>query len=122
VVPGLVLGIQGFKNPGSLGKTWDQEIPQIYSNRLKFFAIPCPETSRHAGVSPVFSKNFSFFKKVFFEGHPPGLPRGTEDEGARESLLPAPKCVYREREKEREKERKNRENFFFVRKKELPPK
>jgi hypothetical protein len=30
------------------------------------------------------SKNFSFFKKIFFEEHPPGLS------GPKESLLPAP--------------------------------
>ncbi len=37
-----------------------------------------------------FRRIFLFFKKVFFEEHPPGFPRGKGDAGARESLLPAP--------------------------------
>jgi hypothetical protein len=72
-----------------------------------------------------FRRIFSFFKKVFFEEHPVGLPRGTEDVGVRESLLSVPKSVYREREKEREREQKQRENnvfFIFCEKKKLPPK
>jgi hypothetical protein len=72
-----------------------------------------------------FRRIFSFFKKVFFEEHPPGLPRGTKDVGERESLLPAPKYVYREREKEREREKKQRENnvfFIFCEKKRTPAK
>jgi hypothetical protein len=40
----------------------------------------------------VFSKNFSLFRKFFFEEHPPGLPRGKGDVGARESFLPSPNC------------------------------
>jgi hypothetical protein len=43
------------------------------------------------GVSPVFSKNFSFFKKIFFEEHPPGLPRVREVwEGAQRVPLAYP--------------------------------
>jgi hypothetical protein len=93
VVPGLVPGIQDCKNPGSLGKTCDQD------KSLKFILI-----DSNFLISPVlrppvtlvfpqsFRRMFPFFKKVFFEEHPPGLPRGTEDVGARESLLPTPNC------------------------------
>ncbi len=91
MVPGLVPGIQGCKSPGSLGKTWDQ------AKSLKFILIdsnfllsPVLRPPVRLGVSPVFWKNFSFFKKVFFDEHPPGLPRGKGDVGTRESLLPAP--------------------------------
>ncbi len=89
----------GPRDPG-LQKTWipgkdlgPGYIPRIYSNRLKFFSIPCRETSRHASVSPIlFRRIFLFLKKFFFEEHTPGLPRGKGDVGARESLLPAPNC------------------------------
>ncbi len=82
VVPGLVPGIQGCKSPGSLGKTWDQvkslKFILIDSN---FVLYPVLRPLVTLGVSPVFSKNFSVFKKIFFEGHPPGLPRGKGDGG-----------------------------------------
>jgi hypothetical protein len=100
VVPGLVPGIQGFypgiqgcKSPGSLGKTSDQ------AKSLKFILIDSNFLLSPVLRPPVtlafpqsFRRFFSFFKKVFFEEHPPGFPRGTEDMGARESLLPAPNC------------------------------
>jgi hypothetical protein len=86
-------GIQTCKNPRSLGKTWDQ------AKSLKFILInsnfwlsPVLRPIVTLGFPPVFSKNFSFFKKVFFEEHPPGLPRGKGDVGSRESLLPGPNC------------------------------
>ncbi len=87
MVPGLVPGIQVCKSPGSLGQTWDQ------AKSLKFILI-----DSNFWLSPVlrppvtlvfpqsFRRIFSFFKQVFFEEHPPGLPRGTEDVVARESL------------------------------------
>jgi hypothetical protein len=66
VVPGLVPGIQGFKTPGSLGKTWDQakslKFILIDSNFLLSPVLRPPVT---LGCSPVFSKNFSFFKRYF---------------------------------------------------------
>jgi hypothetical protein len=84
---------QGCKSPGSLGKTWDQ------AKSLKFILIdsnfllyPVLRRLVTQHVSPVFSKNFSYFKKIFFEEHPPGLPRGKGNVGARESLLSAPNC------------------------------
>jgi hypothetical protein len=84
---------QGCKSPGSLGKTWDQ------AKSLKFILIDSnfllyPVLRRRVtlDVSPVFSKNFSYFKKIFFEEHPPGLPRGKGILGARESLFSAPNC------------------------------
>jgi hypothetical protein len=93
VVPGLVPGIQGYKSPGSLGKTWDQ------AKSLKFILIDSNYLLSPVLRPPVtlvfpqsFRRIFSFFKKVFFEEHPPGLPRGTEDVGARESLLSSPNC------------------------------
>jgi hypothetical protein len=93
VVPGLVPGIQDCKNPGSLGKTWDQakslKFILIDSNLLLSPVLRPPVTL----VFPqTFRRIFSFFKKVFFEEHPPGLPRGTEDVGSRESLLSAQNC------------------------------
>ena len=93
VVPGLVPGIQGCKSPGSLGKTWDQakslKFILIDSNLLLSPVLRPPVTL----VFPqTFRRIFSFFKKVFFEEHPPGFPRGKGDVGARESLLPAPNC------------------------------
>ncbi len=92
VVPGLVPGIQGCKSPGSLGKTWDQ------AKSLKFILIDSnfllSPVLRHPvtlGVSPVFSKKFSFFKKIFFEEHPLGLPRVREVwEGAQRVPLACP--------------------------------
>jgi hypothetical protein len=79
VVPVLVPGIQTYKRPGSLGKTWDQvkslKLILIDSNFLLSPFLRHPVT---LGVSPVFSKNFSFFKKIFFEEHPPGFPRVSE--------------------------------------------
>ncbi len=95
VVPAgpTVPGIQGSKSPGSLGKTWDQV------KSLKFILIDSnfwlyPVLRHHVtlGVSPVFSKNFSFFKMIFFEEHPPGIPRGKGDVGPREFLFPVPNC------------------------------
>ncbi len=64
LLPPLTLdGIRGGSRPGprdpGLTKPWipgkdlgPGQIPQIYSNRLKFFAVPCPETSRHARCFP----------------------------------------------------------------------
>ena len=91
VVPALVPGIQGYKSPGSLGKTWDK------AESLKFILIdsifllyPVLRPLVTLGVSPVSSKNFSFFKKIFFEEHPPGLPRGKGDGGCKRDLLASP--------------------------------
>ena len=83
--------IQTCRSPGSLGQTWDQ------AKSLKFILIdsifwiyPVQRGLVTLGVSPVFSKNFSFLKKIFFQEHPPGFPRGKGDVGARESLFPSP--------------------------------
>jgi hypothetical protein len=61
----------GPRDPG-LQKPWipgkdlgPGQIPQIYSNRLKFFAIPCPETSCHARCFPSFARIFLFLKRSF---------------------------------------------------------
>ncbi len=98
------MGFQGWFQAWSQGsrpaKTldpWDQAWNQAKS--LKFILIdsnflpsPVLRPPVTLGVSPVFLKNFSFFKKVFFEEHPPGLPRGKGDVGERESLLSVPNC------------------------------
>ena len=59
MVSGLVPGIQGYKSPGSLGKTWDK------AESLKFILIdsifllyPVLRPLVTLGVCPVFSKNF----------------------------------------------------------------
>jgi hypothetical protein len=66
VVPDLVPGIQAYKSPGSLGKTWDQvkslKFILIDSN---FFLYPVLRPLVTLGVSPVFSKIFLFSKKYF---------------------------------------------------------
>ncbi len=62
----------GPRDPG-LQKPWipgkdlgPGQIPHIYSNRLKFFAIPCPETCRHTGCVPSLFEEFFFFQKDLF--------------------------------------------------------
>jgi hypothetical protein len=84
-------GSRVAKNPGSLGKTWDQ------AKSLKFILIdsnfllyPVLRPLVTLGVSPVLGKNFSFFKKIFFEEHPPGLPRGKGDWGCKRDPLDSP--------------------------------
>ncbi len=91
LVPGLVPGIQGCKSPGSLGQTWDQD------KSLKFILIdsifllsPCPETRCHARCFPVFFKDFSEGKNIYFETPSPGLPRGKADGGCNRVPLAYP--------------------------------
>ena len=83
MVPALV--------PESLGKTWDK------AESLKFILIdsifllyPVLRPLVTLGVSPVLGKNFSFFKKIFFEEHPPGLPRCKGDGGCKRVPLAIP--------------------------------
>jgi hypothetical protein len=91
VVPALVPGIQGYKSPGSLGKTWDKaESLKFILIDSNFLLYPVLRPLVTLGVSPVSSKNFSFFKKIFFEEHPPGLPRGKGDGGCKRDLLASP--------------------------------
>ena len=91
VVPGLVPGIQGFKSPGSLGKTWDQakslKFILIDSN---FFLSPVPRPVVTVGVSPSFPRLSPKGKNIYFETPSQGSPWVREMGDATESLLPAP--------------------------------
>ncbi len=59
LVPVLVPGIQDYKNPGSLGQTWDQakSLKLILIDSI-FLLYPVLSPLVTLGVSPVFSKNF----------------------------------------------------------------
>ncbi len=77
VVPGLVPGFQGCKNPGSLGKTWDQ------ANSLKFILIdsnfllsPVLRPPVTLGVSLVFRRIFLFSKRSFSQRSSPWTDDG----------------------------------------------
>ena len=72
----------GPRDPG-LQKSWipgkdlgPGQIPQIYSNRPKFFDVPCPETSRHARCFPSPWEEFFFFQKNLFRRAPSRASQG----------------------------------------------
>jgi hypothetical protein len=92
LVPGLVPGIQGCKSPGSLGQTWDRakSLNFILIDSI-FLLSPCPETHCHARCFPVFFKDFSEGKNIYFETPSPGLPRGKADGGCNRVPLACPK-------------------------------
>ena len=91
LVPGLVPGIQGCKSPGSLGQTWDRakSLNFILFDSI-FLLSPCPETRCHARCFPVFFKDFSEGKNIYFETPSPGLPRGKSDGGCNRVPLACP--------------------------------
>jgi hypothetical protein len=91
LVPGLVPGIQGCKSPGSLGQTWDRakSLNFILIDSI-FLLSPCPETRCHARCFPVFFKDFSEGKNIYFETPSPGLPRGKADGGCNRVPLACP--------------------------------
>jgi hypothetical protein len=92
LVPGLVPGIQGCKSPGSLGQTWDRakSLNFILIDSI-FLLSPCPETHCHARCFPVFFKDFSEGKNIYFETPSPGFPRGKADGGCNRVPLACPK-------------------------------
>ena len=67
----------GLQKPWIPGKDLGQgRIPQIYSNRLNFFAVPCPETSCHARCFPSLFEEFFFFQKNLFRRAPSRSSQG----------------------------------------------
>ncbi len=126
VVPDLVPGIQGWKNPGSLGKTWDQskslKFILIDSNFLLFPVLRPPVTL----VFPQsFRRIFSFFKRSFskntLQGFP-GVRKVWEEQSP--SYLPRSLCTEKERKRERKGEKTERKQcfFYFFEKKRTPAK
>jgi hypothetical protein len=61
----------GLQDPWIPGKDLGPgQIPQIYSNRLNFFDVPCPETSCHASCFPsLFGPHRKRFLEVQTEIH-----------------------------------------------------
>ena len=82
----------GLQKPWIPGKDLGQgQIPQIYSNRLNFFAVPCPETSCHARCFPSLFEEFFFFQKKSFSKSTLQVFPGVREMGdARETSSPAP--------------------------------
>ncbi len=67
------------------------QIPQIYSNRLNFFTVPCPQSSCHAMCfSSLFEEFFNETKKSFWKNTLQGFSGVREMGDVREFLLPAP--------------------------------
>ena len=87
--------VPGLQKPWIPGKDLGPgSIPQIYSNRLKFFAIPCPETSRHARCFPKsFRRIFLFSKRSFSKNTLQGFPGVLEMWEQETLLLPGPNCT-----------------------------
>jgi hypothetical protein len=57
------------------------QIPQIYSNRLNFLTVPCPESSCQDRCFPCLLEEFLMKAKNLFRRTPPGIPRGEGDGG-----------------------------------------
>ena len=82
----------GLKKPWIPGTDLGQgQISQIYSNRLKFFAVTRPSSTCHTRCFPQsFGRIFQEGKKSFSQRTIQGFPGVREMWDARESLLPAP--------------------------------
>jgi hypothetical protein len=77
-------GSRAFADPGP------DQTHQIYSNRLKLFAVPCPQSSCHTSCCPSLFEEFLTKVKNLFEEHPPGLPGDKGDGGCKRFPLACP--------------------------------